>query len=156
MASKLEPFSGEETLSAAPDRIYALLTNLEQLAQCIPDVVSSTRVDDRTLRVVVRPGFSFLKTNLTVTLTVAEATPHSDVVLRMDTKGIGLSMQVESKIRIDPGANGAGSVVKWQAEVVKMTGLVSAVGSTLIRASANKVIRDGWDAVRTKLGSSNT
>ncbi|MBX3356154.1 MAG: SRPBCC family protein [Phycisphaeraceae bacterium] len=153
MASRLEPFSGEEDLPHSPDRIFALLTDPSAFAKIIPGVVSSERVDEKTLKAVVRPGFSFLKTNLTITLVVAERTPPGDALLRVDTKGIGLTMQVESRIHVEPAPNGSGSRVRWQAEVVKMSGLVTAVGSTLIRASANKVIRDGWDGVRAHLAA---
>jgi len=152
MASKLEPFSGEEVIAAGADRIHALLADPQALSKCIPGIVSSERVDDSTLRAVVQPGLSFLKANLHITLAVVEKKAPTDALLRIDTKGIGLTMQVESRIRIEP-IDGASAKVAWQAEVVKMTGLVSAVPSALIRASAGKVIKDGWDAVRAQLAA---
>lgn len=152
MASKLDPFSGEESIPASADRLHALLTDPQGLARCIPGLATSEIVDPSTLRAVVRPGLSFLKANLNITLTVVEKTAPTHALLRIDTKSIGLTMQVEARIRIEP-IDASNSKVAWQAEVVKMTGLVSAVPSALIRASAGKVIKEGWDAVREQLAA---
>lgn len=154
MAGPIEPFSGEESLAAPPARVFAALTDLDVLAQTLPGLVSSERVDDRTLRAVVRPGFSFLRANLRLTVTIIETTPPAAAALRIAAQSIGLSMQVESRVRIEAirGPDGAeASKVHWEARVGELSGLVTAVGPTLIRAAADKVIRDGWDAVRKRV-----
>ncbi len=59
MAGPKAVFGGEETFRATPERLYAQLTDLDGMAKMLPDVVSSERLDDHSLRAVVRPGFSF-------------------------------------------------------------------------------------------------
>ena len=56
MPSSLEPFSGTETFSATPERVFAVLTNLDALASAMPGLVSSEKVDQLTLKAVVKPG----------------------------------------------------------------------------------------------------
>src|SRR4051812_43830427 len=74
MASPLT-FGGEETFSVPPERLFAALTDLDQLTKIIPDLVSSERIDERTLKCVVRPGFSFLRGTLKLQISIIDRQP---------------------------------------------------------------------------------
>ncbi len=146
MASSMEPFAGEETFAAPPAAVFKVLTDLDATARIIPDLVSSEKVDARTLKCVVKPGFSFIRSTMKATLTIVEAVEPSAAVLHVDASGIGTSMRSESTMKIEPA--GAGCKVRWQAQITAMKGLVSAVPQGLIRAAADKVLGDGWKAIR--------
>jgi carbon monoxide dehydrogenase subunit G len=150
MASQLEPFSGEEVFQAPPERVFAALTNPETIAAAIPDKVSHERVDERTLKCVVSPGFAFIRANMKLTITVNEARPNTDVAFNIASQGIGASMQVDCVMRIAP-EGAAASRVGWEARVGKLGGLIAAVSPALIRGAADKVIRDGWAAMRKQI-----
>jgi carbon monoxide dehydrogenase subunit G len=143
-------FGGEEAFSAPPERVYGLLTDLDTLAATIPDLVSSERVDERTLKCVVRPGFSFLRGTLKLTITVENSQPPESAAMRVAAQGIGVSLELASRLNI--AAEGAGSRLVWNARVEKLTGLVAALSPTLIKAAADQVIRQAWQQVREKLG----
>ena len=151
MTALLDPFSGEENLAATPERVFAALTDLDLLAQSIPGLVSSERIDDRTLRAVVRPGFSFLRANLRLYVSLTESTPATAASLCITAQSIGVSMRVDSRMKIQGNGDGKATTVRWEARVGELSGLVAAVGPSLIRAAADKVIRDGWDSLRKKL-----
>ncbi len=151
MATSLEPFSGEETLAATPERVYAALTDLDSLAKSMPGLVSSERLDDRTLRAVVRPGFSFIRANLKLNVSLTDSKPPTDAALRIMAQSIGVSMQVDSRVKIEGHDGGSTTKVLWEARVGELSGLVAAVGPSLIRAAADKVIRDGWEAIRKQV-----
>lgn len=145
----IEPFGGTESFKAGPEAVYAALTDLDALAETIPDKVSSERVDDRTVKAVVRPGFSFLRGTMRLTVEMDKTDASREAVMRTSAEGIGLGMKVEAKMKVE--AEGSGSKVGWTAQVTEMRGLIAAVGPTLIKAAADKTVRDGWAQLRRRV-----
>jgi carbon monoxide dehydrogenase subunit G len=151
MAKTIE-FGGEERFDAPPEKLYGLLTDLEAMAGTIPDLVSSEKIDERTLKCVVRLGFSFLRGTMKLTIAVDPANPPHDATMRVAAQGIGVGMNVVSQLKIS--AEAAGSRLDWSATVEELKGLIAAVSPALIRAAADQVFRHSWTAVRKKLGES--
>jgi len=143
-------FGGEESFAAPPERLFALLTDLDQLAATIPDLVSSERPDERTLKCVVKPGFSFLRGTLKLSITLADLQPSESAALDVAAQGIGVAMHIVSQLRI--AAEGDGSRLTWTARIERMSGLVTTVSPALVRAAADRTVRHAWQQVRTRLG----
>lgn len=150
MASITDPFTGEETFRAEPARVFGVLSNFDSLAKAIPGMTSCERVDDHTLRCVVKPALSFIGGNVKITLTIAETTPPSAVTLNVASSGVGMTLDLTSKLNISAPAPGE-SRLNWSAQVTKMSGLVKAAPAALVRAAADKVIRDGWAELRKQI-----
>lgn len=144
-------FSGEETFAATPEKLFTTLTDLKALAGSMPDVQSSEVVDDRTVRAVVRPGFSFLRGTMKVTVTLTDSEAPRRAVMRTSASGIGVGMEIEAKMTIEPHEGGKASRLLWEAAVLERKGLMSAVPSSLIQAAAEKTIRDGWTSLRKRV-----
>lgn len=151
MAGPMDPIKGEEIFNAPPEKVFAALTNLDDLAKNIPDVQSATKVDDTTLACTVKPGFSFVRGTLKATIKLAEAVANERVVLAVAASGIGMGMKIESRLRIEPLDGGAKSKLLYEAQVMERTGLVSAVPAGLIHGAAEKTIREGWDKLRARV-----
>ena len=149
VADKIE-FGGEERFASPPEKVYRLLTDLDVMAATIPDVVSSEKVDDNTLKCVVRPGFSFLRGKLKLAISLAETHPPQSAVMNVSGQGIGVSMDVVSRLNL--AAEGDGTLLTWSASVEQLKGLIAAVSPSLIKAAADQVIRHAWKQVRTQLG----
>jgi len=149
VAKKPIEFGGEERFAASPERVYALLTDLEAMAGTIPDLVSSEKVDERTLKCVVRPGFSFVRGTMRLTISLGECQQPEQAAMTVDSQGIGLSMSVASQLRILP--DGDGSRLEWNARIEQLKGLISAVSPGLISAAADQVLRHAWSKVREQL-----
>lgn len=147
----IPPFLGDTILPFPPQAVRDALVGLEGVARNMGDVTSVERVDSRTLKLVVRPGFSFIRGTLRVTMTIDEVEPGRTLVQTAKSEGIGLSMTIESAITLEPA--GTGTKASWEARVVERKGLVSAIGASLIQAAANKVLEDGWNAVRKTLAA---
>jgi carbon monoxide dehydrogenase subunit G len=150
VANQIPDFGGEERFLAAPEKLYALLTDLDAMTGTIPDLVSAEKVDDTTMKCVVRPGFSFLRGTMKLAITLADRRPHSSATMNVAAQGIGVGMNVVSHLQISP--DGSGSLLKWTAKVEQLKGLIAAVSPTLIKAAADQVIRHSWAAVRKSLG----
>ncbi len=150
MAHSTTEFGGQEPFRAPPEKLFALLTDLDALAATIPDLVSSEKIDDRMLKCVVRPGFSFLRGTMKLAISVGETSPPTSATMNVDAQGIGVSMKVTSRLAISP--EGEGSRLDWTANVCELKGLIAAVSPGLIKAAADQVIRHAWMAVRKQLG----
>jgi carbon monoxide dehydrogenase subunit G len=150
MAKKNIEFGGEERFAASREKLYALLTDLGAMAGTIPDLVSSEKVDERTMKCVVRPGFSFLRGTMRLTITVGETQAPQRATMSVAAQGIGVGMNVVSQLTIS--AEGTGSRLDWTAKIEELKGLVSAVSPGLIMAAADQVIRHAWGQVRKQLG----
>lgn len=149
MPSSLEPFSGTETFAAPQERVFAVVTNLDALAAAMPGLVSSEKADEWTLKAVVRPGLSFLGGQIKLTVSIAEKSPPDSALLRVAGQSIGVSMNIESRLKLSPAEGG--TKLDWEARVFDMKGLIAAVPAGLIRAAAQKVIGDGWNALRKQV-----
>jgi carbon monoxide dehydrogenase subunit G len=143
-------FGGEEHFRATPERLFAQLTDLDAMTRTIPDLVSSERVDDHSMRCVVRPGFSFLRGTLKLAISLDELQPPESASMHIAAQGIGVSMRVGSKLRI--AAADSGSTLAWEARIEEIKGLAAALSPGLIKAAADQVIRHAWVQVRGQLG----
>lgn len=175
MATDPLEFGGEEQFAADARRVFDVVTDLDVLARVMPDVESSRRIDENSLACVVRPGFSFLrgKLNVTVTRLAPDETDASEEIakdaalaarFRVASKAIGVQIVVETSLRIEPTNQTADtsasdapsdasdrSTLKWQAAVIERKGLVAAVSPTLLRAAAERVIQETWLRLRAEL-----
>jgi carbon monoxide dehydrogenase subunit G len=143
-------FGGEQHFAASQEKLYALLTDLDAMAVTIPDLVSSEKIDDHTMRCVVRPGFSFLRGTMKLTIALSDLEKPTGATMSVAAQGIGVSMSVVSKLRI--ASEGTGSRLHWSATIAELKGLISAVSPALISAAANQVIAHSWTQVRERLG----
>ena len=150
MAQSLAEFGGEERFAADAARLFDALTHLDSLAAGIPDLISSEKVDERTLKCVVKPGFSFLRGTLKLTIAIAELKPPGEAVMKIAGQGIGAAIAIDSRLEIEPA--GAGSLLKWHAQIATASGLLAAVPSGLVKAAAEETMRRAWRQVRVQLG----
>ncbi len=150
MASDPIQFGGEEQFDAPAERVFTLLTDLDGLPRMIPDLVSAERVDDRSLRCVVRPGFSFLRGTLKVAISLDEMQPPTSASMTVAAQGIGVSMRIASHLEIErEGADR--SKLSWRATLAEVKGLAAALSPSLLKAAADQVIRHAWGKVRNEL-----
>ncbi|MBM4107317.1 MAG: hypothetical protein FJ255_00625 [Phycisphaerae bacterium] len=150
MASSIE-LSGSEVFDAPPETVFDTVTDLDKVKSLIPDLVSAEKDADGSLRCVVKPGFSFVRGTLKTTLRVAESNRPSLAVIRVTSAGIGMGMELESRLSISPEPGGK-TRMDWKGSVLERKGLIAAVSPGLIRGAAEKTVKDGWDKLRALLG----
>lgn len=143
-------FGGEELFKAEAQRLFAALTDLDTLAASIPDLVSAERPDPQTLKCVVKPRFSFLRATLRMTIRLSDLDPPHSANMRVESEGIGVSMQFVSSLAIE--SEGSGSRLRWTATIERAGGLMATVPAGLVKGAAEQIIRQAWQQVRMKLG----
>lgn len=142
-------FEGDRDLPQPPSTLWAKLSDLHFLAQCVPDAESITYPELDVVQCTVRPGLSFVRGTLDLTMRLLDRVDESSARLHLATKGIGSSSTVESAFTLAP--QGTGSRVHWTADVTQLGGLLKMVPQGLLHAAAQKVIADAWAALEKKL-----
>jgi carbon monoxide dehydrogenase subunit G len=153
MAENKFDMEGAETFPAPPDRVFDLLTNVECLARTIPDLVSSEKVDDHTLKCVVKAGVPFLKGNQKLEIRLFDLVPPKRATMQVASQGIGASMTIRSHLELRE--SGDGTRLEWKTQVMDMKGLVATVSPSLVKAAATQVIRRGWSNIRNEIKDSD-
>jgi uncharacterized protein len=143
-------FEGDKDFPLSPADLLAKLGDARFLAQCIPGVEAIARAEPDLAVCQLRPGFSFVRGTLEITLRIAEIVPGVSVRYLVHGKGIGSFNDVEADVQLTPQAGG--THVHWLADIKQLGGLLKAIPQGLIKASAQKVITDIWDQVQAKIG----
>ena len=141
--------SGEEHFSQAQSEIWARLTDAEFLAKCLPEVESVQRDAAGLVVCRVRPGVSFLRGTVQVTLDIFDQQMPDSVRIRVHSKGIGSLAIVETAVELS--AADTGTQLTWKAEIKELGGLLKPVSRGLITATSQKVIAAGWIEFRNSL-----
>ena len=144
-------FDGEKDFPQAPAELWAKLTDAHFLVQCIPDVESVKELEANRAVMVLRPGFSFVRGTLDLTMEVVDAVAPSSARLLLRAKGMGSSSDVEATLALAP--QGEGTRVHWAVEVKALGGLLKPVPQGLIRGAAQKVVEDAWAAAEARLAA---
>ena len=142
-------FEGDRDFDLSPGRVFVLLGNPAFLVKCVPGVEGESRFDAESAQCTLRPGFSFVRGTLELTLRIVERTPESALHIGRQSRGIGSSSEIEARLTLAAAANG--TRLHWLIEIKSLGGLLKAVPQGLIKASAQKVIGEALSAVEREL-----
>src|SRR5262245_8857319 len=131
-------FEGTEDLPRPQSEVWQQLNDAGCLAEFIPDRDSVKSATADEVVCIVRPGFSFGRGTLEMTIRVLERTPESEARVNFHSKGVGATSDVEVRFRLEPLAEGCR--VHWIAEVKQLTGLLKLVPQGLVRGAAQKIV----------------
>jgi carbon monoxide dehydrogenase subunit G len=142
-------FEGDQDFPQAPAELWSRLSDARFLGQCVPDLQSVSVSEPEHVQCRLRPGFAFVRGTLDLSLRVVEKVEPTSVRVELMGKGIGSSNTVEVDLAFAP--QDQGTRVHWVANIKELGGLLKAVPQGLIRAAAQKVIADGWQAIVAKM-----
>jgi carbon monoxide dehydrogenase subunit G len=145
----MQPFEGDRTFPLPPEPLFAKLRDADFLAHSVPDATVNGQPTRDRAAYTVRPGFSFARGTMDVTLEVLDAREPEALKYRLTSKGVGSSNVVETELHLTP--EGDGTRVHWTARIVDLGGLLKMVPAGLIRGAAQKVIEDVWAGVAARL-----
>jgi len=147
-------FEGDTDFPQPPAAVFAKLSDARFLVQCIPGVEQVNTSEPAESICILRPGFSFVRGTLEITVQIVEATDASKIRALAHGKGIGSSNDVEAVLLLAP--QDGGTRVHWTADVTNLGGLLKAIPQGLLRGAAQKVIADVWESIRVKLAEPGT
>lgn len=147
----MQPFAGERIFPLPPEQLWPKMRDAAFLATCIPDGTPHAGGTRDKAVCTVRPGFSFVRGSMDVTIEVLGGTEPTSLRFAQKSKGIGTSSEVETALQMEPHEQG--TKIVWKSEIKHLGGLLKMVPSGLIRGAANKVIEDVWNCVAEKIQS---
>src|SRR5207237_663824 len=107
-------FEGDRDFALAPGDLFSRLSDARFLVECIPDVESVGTAEPDRATLVLRPGFSFVRGTLQVSLQVVEAVAPRSARVLLHSKGIGSTSDVEASLEL--AEHDGGTRVHWVAE----------------------------------------
>ncbi len=140
---------GHKTFAVPAATLWAKLSDMRFLVDCIPDVGQIKAVGDQSAELVLRPSLGFVKGELQLSINVSEQVPPSSSTLLLKTKGIGTTSEVLATFTLQDAS--PATDLHWRAAVMQLGGLLKAVPKGLIQAAAQKTINDLLNNLDKKL-----
>jgi carbon monoxide dehydrogenase subunit G len=142
-------FEGTFNVKAAPEKVYSMILDPNQISQCMPDLQKLDVKSPDDFTAVVKAGVSFIKGDFTLHFLTVEKTPDSHAKLTGHGTGIGSTVDMEIYIDLAK-TNEGGTSMKWSADA-KIGGRIASVGQRLLQGQAEKIIKGLFDCLQGKL-----
>ena len=142
-------FEGSVEIAAPRDRVWAFVIDPNQVGQCGPGVESIEVIDDTHFKATAKVGIGFISARFVVNMTFAKLTPTDEALIKAHGQAPGSAVDADASMRLSDGANG-GTVMDWSADV-NIAGTLASVGARLIEGTANKMIGQTFDCMKSRL-----
>ena len=142
-------FEGSVEIAAPRDRVWAFVTDPNQVGQCGPGVESIEVSDDTHFKATAKVGIGFISAKFKVDMEFASLTAPDEALIKAHGQAPGSAVDADASMRLSDGANG-GTVMDWSADV-NIAGTLASVGARLIEGTANKMIGQTFDCMKSKL-----
>lgn len=142
-------FEGTERVAASQAKVWAFLMDPQQVGTCGPGVESVEPVDATHFKARATVGVGFIKARFVVDMEMADL--HEPDSATMKAHGQAPGSAVDATATMQLTADGAdATTLAWAADV-NISGTLASVGARLIQGTAEKMIRQTFDCIRTKL-----
>jgi len=143
-------FSGTVQIKAPRDRVWAFVIDPDKVGQCGPGVESIEVVDPTHFKATAKVGIGFIRARFVVNLELAELKPPDRAVIKGHGQAPGSAVDGTAEIKLSDGPEPGTTVMDWTADVV-IAGTLASVGARMIEGTANKMIGEAFDCIRSKL-----
>jgi carbon monoxide dehydrogenase subunit G len=142
-------FEGKKTLVQNSETCWTKLSDAGFLGRCITNAESVTQPGPDKIQIKLRPGVSFVRGTLEVTIQIEKGEPGKTIRYSIHSRAIGSTSDAAANVQLEPSS--LGTEVQWTVTIKTLGGLLKAVPQGLIKASAQKVITDIWSEVERQL-----
>ena len=142
-------FQGTVDIHAPRDRVWAFLMDADQVGSCGPGVESIEVVDADHFKAKAKVGVGFISARFNVDMTIAERDVPSRAVIKAHGQAPGSAVDATANMALSGPAEGP-TTMDWSADVA-IAGTLASVGARLIEGTANKMIGQTFDCIRSKL-----
>jgi carbon monoxide dehydrogenase subunit G len=142
-------FAGTVDIAAPRDRVWAFVVDPNQVGQCGPGVESIEVVDDTHFKATAKVGIGFISARFVVNMELAEEMPPDRAVIKARGQAPGSAVDATAEMTLSDSTNG-GTRMDWSADVA-ISGSLASLGGRLIEGTANKMIGQTFDCMKSKL-----
>jgi carbon monoxide dehydrogenase subunit G len=144
-------FEGTVDISAPRDRVWAFLMDPNQVGSCGPGVESIEVVDETHFKAKAKVGIGFISARFVVDMEIAERDEPTRAVIKARGQAPGSAVDATATMALSDGTDGR-TIMDWSADVL-IGGTLASVGARLIEGTANKMIGQTFDCIRSRLES---
>jgi carbon monoxide dehydrogenase subunit G len=146
-------FSGEELIKAPRQKVWDFLIDPHQATQCAPGLQSVEVIDDTRFKCTVRAGVGMIRGNFNfdVNWSSLDAPNHAEMVA--NGNAAGSAVQMTNTLDLEDAGEGE-TLMKWSANV-RISGKLAGVGGRLINPVADRMTKDIFGCIRSKLEENN-
>ena len=142
-------FAGTVAIDAPRDKVWAFVIDPNQVGQCGPGVESIEVIDERHFKATAKVGIGFISARFVVNMEMAEQEPPDRAVIKAHGQAPGSAVDATAEMTLSDGAGG-GTTMDWSADVT-ISGSLASLGARLIEGTANKMIGQTFDCMKSKL-----
>jgi carbon monoxide dehydrogenase subunit G len=142
-------FAGTVEIAAPRDRVWSFVTDPDQVGQCGPGVESIEVIDDAHFKATAKVGIGFISARFVVNMEFAEQQPPDRGVIKAHGQAPGSAVDATAEMALSGPPDGP-TTMAWSADVA-LSGSLASLGARLIEGTANKMIGQTFDCIRTKL-----
>jgi carbon monoxide dehydrogenase subunit G len=144
-------FAGTVDIAAPRDKVWAFVIDPNQVGQCGPGVETIEVIDDTHFKATAKVGIGFISARFIVNMEMAELTPPDQAVIKAHGQAPGSAVDATAQMNLTDGPNGA-TTMDWSADVT-ISGSLASLGARLIEGTANKMIGQTFECMKSKLES---
>ena len=144
-------FSGSVDIHAPRDRVWAFVTDPNQVGHCGPWVESIEVVDDSHFNATAKVGIGFIRARFVVRMEMADQQPPDRASILAHGQAPGSAVDATAHMQLSGPPEGP-TRMDWTADV-ELAGTMASLGARLIEGTANKMIGETFDCMRSKLES---
>ena len=142
-------FEGSVPIKASREKVWAFVTDPEQVGQCGPGVESIDVIDATHFKAAAKVGIGFINARFNVNMEFAELDAPDRAVIKAHGQAPGSAVDANASMNLSDDGDG-GTVMDWVADV-NLSGTLASVGARMIEGTANKMIGQTFDCMRAKL-----
>lgn len=142
-------FEGSVPIKASREKVWAFVTDPDQVGQCGPGVEKIEVVDATHFKATAKVGVGFISARFNVNMEFAELNVPDRALIKAHGQAPGSAVDATAEMRLSDGPDGS-TVMDWNADV-NLSGTLASVGARLIEGTANKMIGQTFECMRSKL-----
>ena len=142
-------FEGSVEIAAPRDRVWAFVIDPNQVGQCGPGVETIEVIDDTHFKATAKVGVGFISARFVVNMELVDLEAPDKANIKAHGQAPGSAVDATATMNLSDG-EGGGTQMDWLADVA-ISGTLASVGARLIEGTANKMIGQTFDCIRTKL-----
>jgi carbon monoxide dehydrogenase subunit G len=142
-------FEGTVQINAPRDRVWAFVIDPNQVGQCGPGVETIDVIDATHFKASAKVGVGFISARFVVNLEFVDLDAPNAATIKAHGQAPGSAVDADARMQLSD-ADGGGTTMDWSADV-NIAGTLASVGARLIEGTANKMIGQTFDCIRTKL-----
>lgn len=142
-------FSGTVEIAAPRERVWAFVIDPNRVGQCGPGVESIEVIDATHFKATAKVGVGFISARFVVNMEMAEQAPPDRAVIKAHGQAPGSAVDATAQMTLSDGPSG-GTRMDWSADVI-ISGSLASLGARLIEGTANKMIGQTFDCMKSKL-----